>query len=93
METSEQEGQTGKALALLLFYSFLMFTVPFAAFFSTKYLLEDYGVIGYANTVWSVLATVITVNLIIVAYAYQAYHEKEYDTQGQEIDEGRPKED
>lgn len=76
-ETPEQARQAGTAMALLLFYSFLMFTLPFAAFFGTKYVLDDLGVTGYTNTVWSVLAAVITVNLIIIAYAYQAYHENE----------------
>lgn len=76
---------TGRSLALLLFYSVLMFSLPFGAFFSTKYILDDFGIVGYTNTVWSVLSAVITVNLIIIAFAYQAYHEKEYDDRGVEI--------
>ncbi|KAB0795560.1 hypothetical protein PPYR_12399 [Photinus pyralis] len=79
--------QAAKAIALLLFYSFLMFTLPFAAFFGTKYVLKDsFGIDGYANTVWSVIASVVTVNLVILAYAYYAYHDPEYDNDGNRID-------
>lgn len=93
-ETYEQEQplipehtkQAARALALLLFYSFLMFTLPFAAFFGTKYVLEDvWDIRGFQSTAWSVLATVVTVNLIIVGYVYHAYHEKEYNEHGEEI--------
>ncbi|KAK5645472.1 hypothetical protein RI129_006772 [Pyrocoelia pectoralis] len=79
--------QAAKAIALLLFYSFLMFTLPFAAFFGTKYILKDtFHIDGYTNTVWSVIASVVTVNLVIVSYAYQAYHDSEYDSDGNKID-------
>lgn len=78
--------QATKALAILLFYSFLMFSLPFGVFFGVKYYLKDhFNVDGFQNTVWSVLAAVVTVNLIIMLYAYQAYHEKEYDDHGIEI--------
>lgn len=84
----EHTKQAAKALSLLLLYSFLMFTLPFLAFFGTKYLLQDvFEVTGFANTAWSVLASVVIVNLIIVAYVYHAYHEKEYDENGEEITE------
>lgn len=82
----EHTRQASKAILLLLFYSFLMFTLPFGAFFGTKYFLRDhFNLDGFENTVGSVLAAVITVNLIIVGYAYQAFHEQEYDDQGNEI--------
>lgn len=82
----EHTRQASKALLLLLFYSTLMFTLPFGAFFGTKYCLKDhFHVVGFENTVGAVLAAVITVNLIIVMYAYQAFHEQEYDDQGNEI--------
>lgn len=75
--------QAAKALGILLFFSFLMFSLPFGSFFGTKYLLKDYfGVEGYASTVWSVIAAVLTVNLIIIGYVYVAYHEPEYDEHG-----------
>lgn len=86
----EHTKQAARALALLLLYSFLMFTLPFAAFFGTKYLLQDvFDITGFPNTAWSVLASVIIVNLIIVAYVYHAYHEKEYNEIGEEIVEGK----
>lgn len=82
----EHTKQAAKAFALLLFYSVLMFSLPFGAFFATRYILRDtYNVEGFANTAWSVLAAVVTVNLIICAYAYQAYHDQEYDDEGNEI--------
>ena len=78
--------QASKAILLLLFFSFLMFTLPFGAFYGTKYCLNEYfHVTGYANTVWSVIAAVVTVNLIIVVYAYIGYHEQEYDDEGNPI--------
>lgn len=84
----EHTKQAAKALSLLLLYSFLMFTSPFLAFFGIKYLLQDvFDVTGFANTAWSVLASVVTVNLIIVGYVYHAYHEKEYNEYGEEITE------
>lgn len=79
--------QASQAMIWLLFYSILMFTMPFLVFFGTRDVLENkFHVDGYANTVWSVIASVVTVNLIICAYAYQAYHETEYDDEGNQID-------
>lgn len=79
--------QATKAIMLLLFFSFLMFTLPFGSFYGTKYVLEDYlHMTGYATTVWSVIAAVVTVNFIILIYAYIAYHEQEYDDEGNPID-------
>lgn len=84
----EHSKQAAKALAFLLFYSFLMFTLPLAAFYGSKYVLEDYfNITGFPNTAWSVLVAVVTVNLIIVGYVYHAYHEKEYNEHGEELDE------
>lgn len=75
--------QAAKALALLLFFSFLMFSLPFGAFFGTKYVLKDYfNVDGFTNTAYSVLSAVLTVNAIIITYAYIAYHDPEYDDKG-----------
>lgn len=74
----EETKQASKALALLLLYSFMMFTFPFGTFFATKYILQDvFNVNGFTNTAWSVLLSVVTVNLIIVGYVYHAYHEKD----------------
>lgn len=78
--------QATKALALLLFFSFLMFSLPFGAFFGTRYFLKEHtDVTDYAATVWSVIAAVITIYLIIFGYAYIAYYEQEYDDEGNPI--------
>lgn len=83
--------QTSIALLYLLFYSTMMFTLPFGAFYGTRYVLEhEFGVTGFANTGFSVLAAVIVVNLLILAYAWHAYHEPEYDNEGNKLDPSVP---
>lgn len=84
----EQTKRTMKVLGILLIFSFLMFTLPFGAFFGTKYLLKYYFLVeGFDNTVWSVISSVITVNLIIVVYSYIAFHEPDYDKEGNIVKE------
>lgn len=68
--------ETAKILAYFLLYSTAMFTLPFVAYVGTKYGLKYFGVEGFANTVWSVLAAVVVVNTIIVLYACKGYHEE-----------------
>lgn len=76
------------ALANLFLYSIAMFTLPFVAFFGVRHLLTDYYPVSpFVRTCWSVVAAVIVVNIIICLYAYKAYHEKEYDDDGNEIDQ------
>lgn len=80
--------QATKAILLLLFFSFLMFTLPFLVFYGTRRILEEhYHVTGFANTAWSVISAVVTVNLIIVIYAIMAYYDKEYDDEGNPIED------
>lgn len=70
--------QTSSALLYLLFYSILMFTLPFGSYFLTKHLLElhtDFSHFGV--TAWSVIASVITIYIVIGLYAYHGYHEKD----------------
>lgn len=70
--------QASTALLCLLFFSILMFTLPFAAFFGTQHLLRIYS--DYADftiTAMSVAASVVTVYLIIFLYVYIAYKEKD----------------
>jgi hypothetical protein len=75
-------------LANLFIYSIAMFTLPFVAFFGVRHVLtEYYPLSSFAVTAWSVVAAVVVVNVIICVYAYKAYHEKEYDEQGNEIDQ------
>lgn len=83
-----QTKQTAIVLATLFMYSVAMFTLPFVAFFGVRHLLtEIYPVDTFIVTVWSVAAAVTVVYIIIFAYVYKAYHEKEYDEHGNEIDQ------
>lgn len=70
--------QASTALLCLLFFSMLMFTLPFAAFFGTQHLLKTYtDYSDFAVTAISVASSVVTVYLIIFLYVYIAYKEKE----------------
>lgn len=76
------------ALVQLFLFSVGMFTLPFVAFFAMKHFLtEYYPVEHFTRVVWSVVSAVMVVNIIIGIYAYKAYHEKEYDEDGNEIDQ------
>lgn len=68
--------QASFALLYLLFFSFLMFTLPFAAFYGVQNVLREYfNVTGFENTCWSVLSAVLTVNLVIALYAIYGFVE------------------
>lgn len=57
-----------------------MFSLPFVAYFGVHYLLKDvFNIEGFSNIVWSVIASVLAVNVIIGLYAYKAYYEQEPD--------------
>ena len=78
--------QAAFAIVFLLFFSVLMFTLPFGAFYGTRHVLnEHFNIVGFANTCWSVGAAVITVNIIIALYAVSGYLEarNEEDTVNQ----------
>ena len=71
----------------LLFYSILMFTVPFLAFF----FLRDYALGGpdvdfATRNNWSVGGAVVAVNLVIAAYVYDAFSEPETEEEVRERD-------
>lgn len=77
--------QTSAALMTLLFYSALMFTLPFGAFFGTRhYLTEHSDWTDFAVTCVSVFAAVATTYIIIGLYAWQAYREKDVVIPGEE---------
>jgi putative methyltransferase len=62
--------QASFALLFLLFFSILMFTLPFGAFYGTKHILQEYFHLDtFQTTCWSVLAAVFTVNIVIGLYA------------------------
>lgn len=84
----QHNRQAAFSLLYLFVFSVMMFTLPFAAFFGVRnYLNEHMQVTQFQNTFYSVLSCVLTVNLIIVAYAVVAYRETEYDDQGNVIDQ------
>lgn len=62
-------------MSTLLLYSIAMFTLPFVAFFSVRhYIRLEFQDVFIINC-FSVFAAVVTVNLIISCYIYQALHE------------------
>ncbi|XP_049545462.1 uncharacterized protein LOC125957082 isoform X3 [Anopheles darlingi] len=68
------------AMAWLLFYSTAMFTLPFVAFYGTRYSLSYYLQIeGFPNTCGSVTAAVLVVNAIIMLYALRGYEDAQED--------------
>lgn len=63
-------------LVKLFLYSLAMFTLPFATFFGVQHVMKvEFEVNRFATNCISVFAAVITVNLIIACYVYQALHE------------------
>lgn len=85
---SKNTQQTVLVLANLFMYSVAMFTLPFVAFFGVRHILTEYYPVGtFLVNVWSVVSAVVVVNIIIFVYAYKAYHEKEYDDDGNEVDQ------
>lgn len=72
------ENSSAKTFGALLFYSILMFTLPFLAYFGTQSVLRDhFYVVGFKQTAWSVASAVIVVNLIAFSYVWKALHEPE----------------
>ncbi|XP_041771739.1 uncharacterized protein LOC121593467 [Anopheles merus] len=70
--------QAAFAILWLLVYSFAMFTLPFGAFYGTRHVLADrFQIEGFPNTCGSVLAAVVTVNVIIMLYAFRGFREVE----------------
>jgi VMA21-like domain len=63
--------QASMAVIYLLFFSILMFTLPFVAFYGVRDTLHKYlHIDGFQNTCWSVIAAVVTVNIVIALYAF-----------------------
>ncbi|XP_011147748.1 uncharacterized protein LOC105188144 [Harpegnathos saltator] len=63
-------------LGTLLLYSTAMFTLPFVAFYGVRhYIRLEFQTDTFVTNCISVFAAVVTVNLIISCYAYQALHE------------------
>lgn len=63
-------------LGKLFLYSIAMFTLPFVAFFGVQHIMKaEFHVDRFITNCISVFVAVITVNLIIACYIYQALHE------------------
>lgn len=63
-------------LVWFMFFSMLMFTLPFGAFFGTRFVLTKYTMLSdFEVTSLSVVSAVVTIYMIIGIYAYKAYHE------------------
>lgn len=74
--------QASLALLYLLFFSFLMFTMPFGAFYGVRHVLhEHFHIDGFTNNCWSVLAAVLTVNIVIGLYAIFGFIEAQKEEQ------------
>lgn len=85
---SKESKQILLVLGTLFLYSVAMFTIPFVVFFGVRHLLtKNYPEDIFLVNAWSVGASVVAVNIIIASYVYKAYHEKEYDADGNEIDQ------
>lgn len=79
-DDSPLSRQSAFALFWLFIYSIAMFTLPFAAFFGTRYILQTkYNLDTFTITCSSVIAAVLTVNIIIVMYAIKGYREVDED--------------
>lgn len=67
-------------LSYLFMYSIAMFTLPFAAFYGTKYLVKEYlDVEEFTNTIISVVMSVVAVHVVIILYVRHAVHEMRAD--------------
>lgn len=85
-EASYRNRETMSAVLKLLFFSALMFSLPFAAFFGVRYYLGVHmHIYGFANTCWSVLSAVVAANLVIVAYVYVAYRDNQADIEREKL--------
>jgi len=70
---------SGNALLNLAFYSFLIFTVPLAVFFLVKQLLEEHEFQSIYIRVMPAIASIVSVNVIIVLYIISAFKQDRRD--------------
>lgn len=77
-ESSSSSSIMGEAqvLGYLLIFSVAMFTLPFAAFFGVKHIMEEeFHAERFMTNCVSVCAAVLIVNIIIAGYAYLGFQE------------------
>jgi len=83
-----------RVFGLLFFYSCLMFTLPFGAFYSTRWAAAHYWDIeGFKNTCWSVAAAVVVIHCVAFGFCYQAYKDDSKEAQQQSRDQLNKKDD
>lgn len=87
----QHQRQAAFSLLWLFVFSCCMFTLPFGTFFGVRHFVQTHyaDATQFTVTAYSVLATVLTVNVIIAAYALVAYHETEYDNEGRVVDQSK----
>nr|BAN21339.1 unkown protein [Riptortus pedestris] len=75
-------ASTSTVISYLFMYSIAMFTLPFAAFFGTRRFLTEYlDVKDFKETIFSVLAAVIVVHIVIALYVRHAVAEMRADNE------------
>lgn len=68
------------ALLQLFFFSILMFTLPFGAFYGVQHYLQlHYELQQFEVTCWCVLSAVVTVNIVIGLYVWVAWRDAKKD--------------
>lgn len=69
-------GSSSSALCTLFLFSIAMFTLPFAAYYGTINAFEKYWNIPFSQSyIYGVIAAVIMVHIIIIAYIVKAFHD------------------
>lgn len=68
------------AMLQLFFFSILMFTLPFGAFYGIQHYLQlHYDLEQFEVTCWCVLGAVLTVNIVIGLYVWVAWRDAKKD--------------
>ena len=78
-QSGNYSGSSSSALCTLFLFSIAMFTLPFAAYYETIYVLEKHWNIPFAQSyIYGVVAAVIMVHIIIIAYIVKAFLDDEH---------------
>jgi hypothetical protein len=81
----DQMRNNVRVFGLLFFYSCLMFTMPFGAFYGTRWAMTLYWEIeGFTNTCWSVASAVVVIHIIVFGFCYQAYKDDSKDVRSKD---------
>ncbi|KAL7632226.1 UNVERIFIED_CONTAM: hypothetical protein RMT77_017442 [Armadillidium vulgare] len=78
-EESLKRTTTGGVLFKLLLHSVAMFTVPFLVYFCIRnYAEKEYNIHSPRSYIYGCIGAVISVQIIIGSYVYQAFKEESY---------------